>query len=66
MGCRSARLYHDQILQADEGGGAVACDRVSRKRKLRRFAAGFRLKVRKCYADEADAFGWRVSGAILG
>jgi hypothetical protein len=30
---------------------------VSRKRKLSCFAAGLRLKVRKRYANESNAFG---------
>jgi hypothetical protein len=37
-------------------GGSLLGGRVSRERKL--FVAGLRLKVRKRYADKANAFGW--------
>jgi hypothetical protein len=40
-------------------GGSVVGGRASRKRKLRRLAAGLRLKVRKRYADESNAFEGR-------
>jgi hypothetical protein len=40
------------------GGASVVGDRASGKRKLRCFAAGLRLKVRKRYANESNAFGW--------
>jgi hypothetical protein len=41
--------------------GSAANDHVSPKRKLRRLVAGLRLKVRKRYANEPNAFGRRES-----
>jgi hypothetical protein len=40
------------------GDGSVLGGRGSRKRKLRRFAAGLRLKVRKGDAHEPNTLGW--------
>jgi hypothetical protein len=41
------------------GRESIGVDRVSRKRKISCFAAGLRLKIRKSYADESNAFGRR-------
>jgi hypothetical protein len=70
---RSGALNLDDALQKtiiDDMQVAVRCarerqearsiggGRVSRKRKLRRFAPGLLLKVRDRYANESNAFGW--------
>ena len=58
LACRRIRSCPDHKWRVRRaGGGSVVGDRVSGKRKLSCFAAGLRLKVRKRYANELNAFG---------
>ena len=48
---------------ASEGGrGSPTGERVSRKRKFSRFAAGLRLKIREGHSDESNALRRRECG----